>query len=132
MSRALLEPKKPKRTRRVCPSEASEQQLVVTALNRAGVRYFHVPNERRDESTRISLAAMGVQPGVPDLVIIDPPPKLSAPGAVIEMKRREGGRVSKNQEKWLDYFAERGWATAVCEGHKEALVMLKKWGYLVR
>ncbi len=106
--------------------------VVVKALDRARIKFFHVPNERRDESTRIALSSSGVKPGVPDLVIIDPPPGVDAVGAVIEMKRREGGKVSRVQEQWLDWFEERGWVVAVCEGAAAALDQLRTWGYLIR
>lgn len=79
---------------------------------------------------------IGLKPGVPDLIILTPPPSPKWPypdggyvGAVIEMKRRKGGKVSDEQEKWLEHFASYTWATCVANGADEAIRQLEEWGY---
>jgi hypothetical protein len=113
------------------PSEDREQITVVEWLRWHRVRAFHVPNEGRHKvQYRKKQAALGVEPGVPDLVIIDPPPLVvGCVGAVIEMKRRRGGVVRKTQRQWLKWFEERRWVAAVCRGSDEAIGQLESWGY---
>lgn len=113
-------------------SEASEQTIVANKLDAARVRYFAVPNGgTRPKLEAIAMVKAGVKSGVPDLVIIDRPPcNPEAPGAVIEMKRLDGGVTSDNQIEWLAAFHDRGWLTAVCAGGWQAVDQLRKWGYL--
>ena len=95
------------------------------------INWFHCANEGMHKvQYRKKMSRLGVKPGMPDIVIIDPPPNvLAAPGAVIELKRIKGGKVSDGQLAWLSIFKQRGWAWAVCMGADEALGMLEKWGY---
>lgn len=68
-------------------SEAALHMEVVRFLRYAlpdGVVFFHVPNgEKRDAAAAGKLKAMGVLPGVPDLVFIMP----KGQAAFIELKR---------------------------------------------
>jgi hypothetical protein len=104
---------------------------VVAELRRAGVAFFHVPNEgKHSPQYRAKLARLGVSPGVPDLIIVTPPPKLLLRhGAALELKAPRG-RASKAQVEWLEEFGRRGWATAVTYDLDEALGVLRLWGYL--
>ena len=122
------------------PHEWLEQKSVAQWLDwRVGTRqWFHYPSEFFTSGKRDGrffgqinkLKSMGWKPGVLDVVIIKPPPRvLLAPGAVIEIKRIEGGRLSTEQEKWLEVFAKLDWATAVCEGSEKAIAQLMEWGY---
>ena len=73
---------------------------------------------------------IGVKAGIPDLVILSPPPNFPlCRGAVIEMKRRKGSSVSEAQKVWLQYFADYDWATCVANGADEAIRQLEEWGY---
>lgn len=126
-------------------TELDIHRRVVAHLRRAGVCFFHVPNEgKRGPRARSLLHGMGVMPGIPDLVIVDPPrvggfPVLvpwsdglggrPAVGAVLELKS-ETGRASPEQREWLAQFAARGWAAACTRGLDEAMSQLKEWGYL--
>lgn len=113
------------------PSEEQEQRVVVRWLELHGVLFCHVPNggSRRRVEAAI-FRGLGVQPGVPDLLIFDPPP--AAPdrrGTALEMKRRKGGRLTDLQRRWLEALQARGWYAAVCHGADEALAVLQRLGY---
>lgn len=111
------------------PKETSEQIVVARWLRAHGVLFFHVPNGMwRDRRQAVVLRAMGVQAGVPDLLVMDPPPAGGAVGAAIEMKSA-AGRTTPVQERWLEQLAARGWATRVCWGAEAAIAFLKSLGY---
>lgn len=102
---------------------------VVEHLRAAGVRFFHVPNgSRATHAYRAKLWKLGLSPGVPDLMIVDPP-RGGGPGAGLELKAPKG-RASDEQKQWLADLRSRGWATAIVYGLDEALAQLRAWGYL--
>ena len=70
--------------------------------------------------------AEGVKAGVPDLFL--PVPRCEKHGLWIEMKRREGGRVSEHQSEWIQQLLAQGYAVEVCYGWEEASKVLL--GYL--
>lgn len=97
------------------------------------LKWCHVPNGgKRHIKTAVKMKAAGVKPGIPDIIIFDPPPcyMMGSKGAMIELKRSKGGKVSDTQQEWLDYLGASGWSVAVCKGIDEALSQLGKWGYL--
>lgn len=113
------------------PPEEHVQRTVADWLDRHGVRWFHPPNEGRHKAQyRRKLAALGLKPGVPDVMIVDPPPNVpGAVGTAIELKRKQGGQVSQEQREWLEALEARGWYCAVCKGIDEALELLERLGY---
>lgn len=117
-------------------SETQEQitladRLNLIKYNGRPLQWFHCPNEgKRSGKMAAILKRMGLKPGVPDIIILDTPPAFPIQkGAVIEMKRREDGKTSPEQEEWLEYFDNNSWVTGVANGIDEALELLKKWGY---
>lgn len=125
------------------PTEDEEQSVVRAYLDRIGILWCHVPNaagivggekDGRRIAKLVKLRDMGQKKGVPDILIFERPTTgLRAhdriPGAVIEMKRRKGGRLSPEQKEWLAHFERVGWLTAVCRGADEAITQLQEWGY---
>ncbi len=107
------------------------QARTVGYLRSAGVRFFAVPNGGlRDKRTACRLWQQGVEAGVPDLVIIDPPPALKGfVGTVIEVKARKG-RLDAVQARWLEDFAMRGWLARCVHGKEALLALLCELGYL--
>ena len=80
---------------------------------------LHIPNGgKRSKVEAARFKAMGVKPGVPDLLL--PVPRGKYHGLFIELKRRSGGRVSEHQGAWLCRLAEQGYRVAVCKGWEEA------------
>jgi hypothetical protein len=128
------------------PSEDDEQIMLAQWLDAKGLLWCHVPNGGlRNKREAAKLKRMGVKPGVPDVKIYDPPPRLTRPvqvragsmtgvhiqlpGAAIEMKRIGGAKPTADQSTWIAALARRHWATAVCYGAAEAIRQLEEWGY---
>lgn len=74
-----------------------------------------IPNGgKRDIRTAARLKAEGVKPGVPDICL--PVPRGGFHGLYIELKRRKGGTVSKEQQAWISALTSQGYVCAVCHG----------------
>lgn len=111
-------------------SEHEVQSRAVQVLRETRVKFFAVPNGGlRSKATALKLWKEGVQSGVPDLIIIDPPPAKAAVGTALEFKRRKGGVVSAAQEGWLEAFAARGWEARVVNGLAEFYAVMRELGY---
>lgn len=67
--------------------------------------FAHIPQETYTKSWMIKRKnkAMGVRPGVPDMIVV-------YPGTVLflELKRAKGGVLSPTQAKWLDALSGAG------------------------
>ena len=84
---------------------------------------FHIPNGgRRNAAEAARFKAEGVKAGVPDLFL--PVARCGKHGLWIEMKRREGGRVSEHQSEWIQQLREQGYGVEVCYGWEEASKVL--------
>lgn len=73
---------------------------------------IHVPNGgKRPKGEAGKLKAMGAKKGVPDLIL----PRIYRgwSGFASELKS-DTGRVSDDQEEWLEAFREDGYLTCVC------------------
>lgn len=87
---------------------------------------FAVPNGGdRHIAVAAKLKAEGVRRGVPDLVL--PAPVGDYHGAYLEMKKIKGGTVSKDQRQWLAYLREKGYATGVAKGSREAIDWITRY-----
>lgn len=85
----------------------------------------HIPNgELRHKATASRLQRMGVQPGMPDLMLYWAAG--SHVGLALELKRpgrkreRDGG-VSAAQARWLDHLEAQGWRAVIAWSADEAL-----------
>lgn len=125
-----------------CPTEEAEQVTVAAWLKRHRIRFHHSPNggnrdRRKDPKTgrvfsvtAMKMKRMGTSNGFPDLTILDAPPMFpNAPGAMIEMKRLQGGVASDEQKDWIAYLKGRGWQVTVAHGADEAINFLQSLGY---
>lgn len=129
----MTTPARPRRRVRFRPEEVEQRALVYWAEQHV-TRYpelrwlFAVPNQRgtRKPWEMGILSAMGVKPGVCDLILpVRAPFPGTAPGAVVEVKAPgELGRTSPEQQAWLQHFANQGWAVAVCDHWQDAWVFL--------
>jgi hypothetical protein len=124
-----------KRWRKVRPPDPSELQIHISLVAqlkhrcRAGVIFFHVPNgEQRDKRTAAKLKAMGVLPGVADLIF------LWARGLVpcvlfLELKAR--GRGLTDEQKWFrDNVVTLRCYFECADNIDDALKILAKYGLL--
>jgi hypothetical protein len=104
------------------PSEHAEQCAVATWLRGRGIAFFAVPNgAKMGPAECAKMKREGMSPGVPDLFVLDMGLRL-----VVEMKRRDGGVVSKDQRAWLDHLTSQGWDVMVAYGAEEAITWLRE------
>ena len=83
---------------------------------------FHVANERTTSpQSGALLKRKGVLSGVSDILIMKPSKEKH--GAAIELKSKNG-KVSPNQQSFLDTLAENGYFTAVCYSADEAIATI--------
>ena len=81
-------------------------------------RIFHIGNGGlRNKAIALKMKNLGVSAGIPDLCI----PSLRM---YIEMKRSDGGVVSKEQKDWIAYLASVGYSVAVCHGFEESKMLI--------
>ena len=98
-------------------TEHEEQREFVQWMRQThpGVRLYAIPNGgHRGASQGARLKAEGVTAGVPDLHI----PALRM---WVEMKRADGGTVSKEQRDWIAYLTGIGDLVIVAKGKEEAI-----------
>jgi len=118
-------------------SEHEEQVEFISWFEKLypNVRIFAIPNganlsgdsngnKQNDAAARAKqwryLQAEGAKKGHPDLQI----PEWRI---VIEMKRRNSGVVSPEQQDWLDYYRSIGWDAVVCNGSDEAKAFINSF-----
>ena len=118
--------------------ESNEQQSLIKWAWLSRTKYpglermFHIPNgqllggsgtQRMRRGAR--LKAEGLKAGVPDLFL--PVPIAPYSGLFIEMKRKKGGRLSKEQKDWCEWLPTAGYRLAVCNGFLEAKAVIKDY-----
>lgn len=107
-------------------TEADEQRAVVEYCDWKRIPVFHIPNGgKREKRTAYNLKRQGVKPGVPDLCI--PVPSGKYHGLWIEMKRTEGGALTKHQQEWLTMLNANGYLARCCHGAKNAIALIDKY-----
>jgi hypothetical protein len=116
------------------PYEEDEQMAFVQWCRIMGLTVHHSGNEIGGSTSAIKARAikmkkMGTSKGFPDLLVFIP--ITGATGeidsyqmCVIEMKRRKGGTVSKDQKRWLEILQASGAMCAVCHGADEAIAFI--------
>ena len=122
--------------RKAVPFEWEEQVALVELMTIAKIDFYFVPNGGMfPVQHRARLARMGLQPGVPDICIVTPPPRhqpewKNCRGVYIEMKRVRGGRVSPEQQHWHDKLRKADCYVVVARGFEDARNALIQMGYL--
>lgn len=114
------------------PTEDEEQMAVISWAQMQLGRWpelqwlHHIPNGgKRGKVEAARFKAMGVKAGVPDLCL--PVARGRYHGLYIEMKRREGGRLSRDQRDWIDGLRKNGYSVWRCDGHREAIGVLEAY-----
>jgi hypothetical protein len=88
--------------------------------------WFHVPNgSKASPQYRRKLAALGLRPGVSDLVFLH-----NGEAFALELKRSSRGVVSEHQNNFLSDWRSAGGHGVVAEGLDEALAICKVWGLI--
>ena len=124
--------KEPKKKANYTPHEAREQEVFIQWCTLEASKYkgldliYAIPNGgSRNSIEARNLKLQGVKAGVPDLFL--PVARKGKHGLYIEMKRKEGGRLSDYQKEWLAKLAEQGYETVVCEGFEEAVEVIEAY-----
>ena len=111
--------------------ESDEQAAFVEWLRFNRVLFCHVPNGgHRHIATARRMKNLGVEAGVPDILIFDKPPKKpDFCGTAIEMKRKKGGHLSDKQKEWIEKLRHRKWLVYTANGAGEAINYCRSLGY---
>lgn len=114
------------------PTEHDEQVALMTLVAHYMGRWpelgmlYAVPNGgQRSKAVAGKLRAEGVKPGVPDLCL--PVPRGQHHGLYIELKRKDGGEVSKAQAGWLKALEHHGYKAVVCHGAEDAMEVIVEY-----
>jgi hypothetical protein len=108
----------------VIPKEDHEQIVAATWLDKNNIPFYHIPNGgRRNLIEAMKFKRMGVKAGIPDICI--PVARSGHHGLYIELKRKEKGVISENQQYWLDELKRQGYDVFVAQG-AEALIQYVK------
>jgi hypothetical protein len=84
---------------------------------------FAIPNGgQRSGRTGAMLKAEGVRSGVADMMLAYP--SNGYHGLFIELKRRDGGKVSPQQQEWINRLNKAGYLAIVAYGAKEAVKVI--------
>lgn len=107
------------------PTEDEEQIALFQWADWLSGRYpelkllLHIPNGgKRGKAEAGRFKAMGVKPGVPDILL--PISRGKSHGLWIELKRVHKGRISSSQREWLHALRLQGYAAYVCNGWEHA------------
>ena len=115
---------------RVCPTESQEQKALFgwwrAYARNTPLDMLHIPNGgARNAITGARLKAEGVVAGVPDIFLAAS--RQGFHGLYIELKRRQGGRVSEAQERVIARLREAGYRVEVCKGWWEARAVIENY-----
>ena len=118
------------------PLEEEEQKAFVEYCRIKGYKVHHCANEVGGSTRALKMRAikakkMGTSKGFPDLLIFVPvygcEDEVDAyQPLAIEMKRRKGGTVSKEQKDWGTILECSGIPFRVCKGCDEAIQFVKE------
>lgn len=112
--------------------ESDEQKKIAKWLDSRLVSWFHVPNEaKRGPALAASLKAQGLKAGIPDIIVIQPPPKYPKfCGVVMELKIKPNVPTPA-QHEWLSLFFGYGWYVSLVFSADEAIRLFDDLGYCI-
>lgn len=112
------------------PLEDDETIMLADWLRASNIPFAHVANESRSSSKSAmirgaKLKRMGQSRGVWDMEIFIPSKNGAYKEARIEMKRRKGGQISKEQKEWGEIYEKANIKCKVCKGSFEAIEFVR-------
>lgn len=123
--------------RRTAPRQRERDEVhrpLVARLRLAKIMFCHVPNESMANiAGRVLLRDMGLLPGMPDLLIFDPPTLRETwpfRGVAIELKA-PGQEPTPTQYAVLGALESRGWLCSWHDSVHSVVVWLQTWGYAI-
>lgn len=112
-------------------NEETIQRHVVARLRLARAVFCHVPNgSKATPGYRAKLKALGLEPGVPDLLIFSLAGGRAPPQPMALELKTEKGRLSSAQIKYGQRMSTLGWRVTTAYGLDEALATLISWRVL--
>lgn len=118
--------KKTKKKSVINPTEDYEQTRTVVYLQRRCIPVFAIPNGgSRNLLEAVKLKRTGVSAGVPDLCV--PMARSGYHGLFLELKRLKGGKISENQQYWIDVLRAQGYKCEVCPGFEAAKLVIDEY-----
>ncbi|MGM0601376.1 MAG: VRR-NUC domain-containing protein [Candidatus Muiribacteriota bacterium] len=115
-----------------CLYESQEQELIFKWIRSNQIKfpklqlaYSTLNGVRLRPKLRADMKKQGLKAGVPDIVL--PAGNKYFSGLYIELKRKKGGKVSKEQKEYLEKLREEGFQALVCRGHVEAIEAVKNY-----
>ena len=116
------------------PTEALEQSMFFNYVrnkynetkDEKYLMIFAFPNGyRRQVYESVNLKKQGVNSSVPDIFVDVPSGNYH--GLRIEMKAKKGGRVSEQQQNFIDRYSKLGYKAVICYGADEAIKELESY-----
>lgn len=114
------------------PTESEEQQLLFEYCMRVRYKYpqlemmVHTPNEgKRNIYTGARLKREGLRKGFPDISLHYP--SFGYHGLMIEMKRKQGSKVTEEQKDWVEKLNKNGYAAVFAYGCEEAWQVIESY-----
>ena len=108
-------------------TEDALHRQVARLLDAVGWLWWHTPNGgRRDRIAAARLSGLGVRPGVPDILILEPwdCEIRQGMGVAIELKVRPN-RATPAQLAWIEAASLRGVLCAVCYSLDDVMDVLR-------
>lgn len=118
----------PRKAKALVPSEQQDHLALVkwAKYNPKLKTLIHIANEY--DGGKIGgyrRKLMGVKAGVSDFFL--PLPLGGYHGMWLELKRVEGGKVSREQQDWLNLMQELGYFVTVCYGFEDAVSKIRSY-----
>lgn len=114
------------------PTEAQEQAIFIKwcRINESKYKHLNLIHASMNSAKRTYRNAQfcinqGILKGVPDLFL--PVPKNGFHGLFIEMKRKKGGIISKEQDEFIRELLKIGYQCHVCRGAEDAISAVKNY-----
>jgi hypothetical protein len=87
---------------------------------------IHIPNGVSGGAAKGRIKQReGVRAGVPDYFLAAP--TKTSGGLWIELKKKSGGKLSKQQEKYIELLRSQGYIVEVCNGAEAAMVVIDEY-----
>ena len=123
---------KMRKTKAVVPLEWEEQAAVIRwaefvscVVPELSLLQGSMNGVRLTTGQAVKAKKTGLKKGFPDLFL--PVARKGYHGLMIELKRRSGGIVSKEQKEVLSELCKQGYFAVVCEGSDEAIAAIKNY-----
>ena len=111
--------------------EKSEQELFVRYCDLKGIVCVHIPNGfplggLRNKFAYINaIKRQGYKTGFVDLMVFAKNSKYQL--LFLEFKREKGGKLSPQQDKWLNWLNDNGYYARCVKGNAEAVEVLESY-----